>query len=172
MRHRALQAGVAVALSAGEHPAAGGAGFAAPAAGGAAGGGYAGSKAVPPRAVEALLVSPGAGDAELQPLQEGDHACFVFPGGGCCAHGGVQRVRRARGGEERERGAGGDAVRRVCQCLSKKSRLGDTCESARRSVFRWAPKETARPACVDVGSGWRRQNRRCALRFGNRPGTS
>lgn len=81
VRDRALQAGITVALSAGEHPAAGGAGLAAPAAGGAAGGGCAGSKAVPSRTVEALLVSPGPRDAELQPLQEGDHACgFVFPG--------------------------------------------------------------------------------------------
>lgn len=74
VRHRALQASVAVALSAGEHAAAWGAGLAAPAADGAAGGGGAGTKAVPPRAVEAVRVSPGPRDAELQPLQEGDDA--------------------------------------------------------------------------------------------------
>lgn len=61
---------------------------------------------MPPRAVEALFVSPGAGDAELQPLHEGDHACFVFPGGvvvrtvacrGCGGHGGARSERGGRG---------------------------------------------------------------------------
>lgn len=79
VRNRTFQAGVAVALSAGEHAAARGAGLVAPAAGGAAGGGFAGSEAVPPGAVEALLISAGTRDAELQPLQEGNHAC-VFRG--------------------------------------------------------------------------------------------
>lgn len=70
MRHRALKARVAVALAAGEHPAARGESLLAPAAHDTVGGCVPRSQPVVAGAVEAILVAPGAGHAELKPLQE------------------------------------------------------------------------------------------------------